>query len=89
MLERLSDKLTQIARQLSGKAAISEKNVQEAVEAWEADADYVEFQRYRTCKVDTDAGVICQSGLNGDAGAVANGQAHGSPGPGAIGHSKG
>ena len=32
MLERLSDKLTQIARQLSGKASISDKNVQEAVE---------------------------------------------------------
>lgn len=32
MLERLSDKLSQIARQLSGKGSISEKNVQEAVE---------------------------------------------------------
>lgn len=32
MLERLSDKLTQIARQLSGKASISEKNVKDAVE---------------------------------------------------------
>jgi signal recognition particle subunit SRP54 len=32
MLERLSDKLTQISRQLSGRASISEKNVQEAVE---------------------------------------------------------
>lgn len=32
MLERLSDKLTQIARQLSGKASLSEKNVQEAAE---------------------------------------------------------
>lgn len=32
MLERLSDKLSQIARQLSGRAAISEKNVEEAVE---------------------------------------------------------
>ena len=32
MLERLSDKLTQIARQLSGKSSITEKNVQEAME---------------------------------------------------------
>ena len=32
MLERLSDKLTQIARQFSGKASISEKNIQDAVE---------------------------------------------------------
>lgn len=32
MLERLSDKLTQIARQFAGKASISEKNIQEAVE---------------------------------------------------------
>jgi signal recognition particle subunit SRP54 len=32
MLERLSDKLTQIARQLSGKSSISEKNIQEATE---------------------------------------------------------
>jgi len=32
MLERLSDKLSQIARQLSGKASISEKNVQDAVD---------------------------------------------------------
>jgi signal recognition particle subunit SRP54 len=32
MLERLSDKLTQIARQVSGRGAISEKNVKDAVE---------------------------------------------------------
>jgi len=32
MLERLSDKLTQIARQLAGKASISEKNVRDAVD---------------------------------------------------------
>lgn len=32
MLERLSDKLSQIARQLSGRGSISEKNVQDAVE---------------------------------------------------------
>ena len=32
MLERLSDKLSQIARQLSGRASISEKNVQDALE---------------------------------------------------------
>ena len=32
MLERLSDKLSQIARQLSGKASITERNVQDAVE---------------------------------------------------------
>jgi signal recognition particle subunit SRP54 len=32
VLERLSDKLTQIARQLGGKATISEKNVRDAVE---------------------------------------------------------
>ncbi len=32
MLERLSDKLTQIARQFAGKASISEKNIQDAVE---------------------------------------------------------
>jgi signal recognition particle subunit SRP54 len=32
MLERLSDKLSQVARQLSGRASISEKNVQDAVE---------------------------------------------------------
>src|SRR6056297_3263399 len=32
MLERLSDKLSQIARQLSGRSSISEKNVQDAVE---------------------------------------------------------
>ena len=32
MLERLSDKLSQIARHLSGRGSISEKNVQDAVE---------------------------------------------------------
>ena len=32
MLERLTDKLSQIARQISGKAAISEKNVQDVLE---------------------------------------------------------
>lgn len=32
MLERLSDKLSQIARQLSGKATITEKNVREAID---------------------------------------------------------
>jgi signal recognition particle subunit SRP54 len=32
MLERLSDKISQIARQFSGRAAISEKNVRDAVE---------------------------------------------------------
>ncbi|MFW5684903.1 MAG: signal recognition particle protein [Spirochaetota bacterium] len=32
MLERLSDKLSQIARQLSGRGSITEKNVQDAVE---------------------------------------------------------
>ncbi len=32
MLERLSEKLSQVARQLSGRASISEKNVQDALE---------------------------------------------------------
>lgn len=51
--------------------------------------EYVNYLRQRTRIEDCDAGAICQIRESGNGQAMANGKAHGDPGPGTNGHRNG